>query len=117
MARGLPAVVLVALVALGAACASPTLPLPPPSQIPAVTALDADHVVITAECASVPANAWVSLVNLATVPSEDKGVVVVASTCGGYTAHVYAHDGDTIEITYTGGLVESEPQELVIDLH
>jgi hypothetical protein len=120
MVRRLPAVLLVGLLVW--ACASPTLPLPPPSLVPTQTAgIDADHVMLNAECGSVEANVYVQILNLGhtggvPVPAIDFGVTVVATPCGSYAASVYAHKDDELEITQQSGLEVSTPQTIVVGM-
>jgi hypothetical protein len=113
MVRRLPAVL---LVAVGVGCASPTLPLPPPSQIPTEAAgVDADHITLSAPCGSVPGSVYVQIINVGhpggiPVPAGSTGVIVTSNLCGAYTASVYAHEDDQLEITYEEGLDVSIPQ-------
>ncbi len=119
MVRRLPAVL---LAGLGVACASPTLPLPPPSLRPTQSpGVDADHVTLSAGCASVPANVFVQVLNLGhptgtPIPNAQKGVVVGSTSCGAYTATVYAHLQDQLEITYEEGLDVSIPQSVFVGM-
>jgi hypothetical protein len=120
--RALPVVLLTGLVSLAAACDSPTLPLPPPSLIPTQTAgVDADHVTLNAACGSVYADVYVQILNLghsggAPIPNMDVGVVVAATSCGAYTASVYGHYDDLLEITQEEGITVSTPQWVTIGM-
>ncbi|MDP9152227.1 MAG: hypothetical protein M3O36_20065 [Myxococcota bacterium] len=88
-----------ALVASGLACASPTLPLPPPS-IPSVSrGADADHVVVASACGAVEPNAIVIVQNTRpTVPGDLAVSGARATGCGSWDATVYAHAGDYLEL-------------------
>ena len=115
----LPAVL---LLGTGLACASPTLPLPPPSTIPTqAVGVDADHVTINGACASVPPNVGVQVINVGhaggtPIPASSTGVIVTSSSCGSYSASVYAHQYDQLEITYVEGLDVSIPQVVQVDV-
>jgi hypothetical protein len=89
-------------VALLIACASPTLPLPPPEAIAVGAMPDPDHVTLTATCGGAPRNVFVSVVNEASyVPRDKVGVVALTDpVCGKWDATVYAHSGDWLDITY-----------------
>ncbi len=98
----LTAVSLVA--ALAAACASPTLPLPPPEEIAVAPGPDADHVTLTAMCGGAPRNVVIIVVNegfTAPVPLDKAvGGAITDPTCGKWDSTVYAHSGDLLDITY-----------------
>jgi hypothetical protein len=90
-----------ALLALGvaAACESPTLPLPPPATPDVTAGVDSAHVNLSSPCGGVENNADVEIINTnPTVPAGDLGVVVGASGCGSWSAQVYAHAGDELNI-------------------
>lgn len=96
MPRHLPAALALGLVL---ACASPTLPLPPP-QAPDQLMTDADHVLLTSGCGGVEPNAFVMVVNTSLPANgEPLGVVLDATACGSWAAKVYAHPMDVLDIT------------------
>lgn len=97
------------------ACASPTLPLPPP-ELPTVEAgADLDHVHLTADCGGVEANAVIVIINENPAIAGDLAVSgALASSCGKWDATVYAHKGDALNITQESGTDRSLPTELVI---
>ncbi len=103
-------------------CASPTLPLPPPSPDPTQTAgIDADHVVLTAVCGSVDPDVYVDIINLghaggSPIPAGQTGVIVTATSCGAYQATVFAHQYDKLEITYQENLQVSLPQMVTVGM-
>jgi hypothetical protein len=117
MLRRLTAVL---LVGQGVACASPTLPLPPPSGMATQTAgVDADHVMLSEICDSVPGSSYVQIVNTGhpggpAIPNIDTGVIVFSSPCGAFSASVYGHAYDKLEITYEVGFEVSLPQSVTI---
>ena len=83
------------------ACASPTLPLPPPEAPTQTPGVDADHIKLTAGCGGAEGGADIIIINQtlqASVPS-DVGVVSLASACGAWEADVLAHTGDVLAIT------------------
>jgi hypothetical protein len=82
------------------ACASPTLPLPPPG-IPTQVMADATHVQLTSACGGVEPRTNVTVTNQTrTDPSGPgvEGLVVQASTCGSWGAKLYAMPGDQVTI-------------------
>lgn len=92
------------------ACASPTLPLPPPATPDIAAGEDADHVLLTSGCGGVEGNANVEVVNTnPTVPLNETGVVATATACGSWNAQVYAHAGDELSITQQAENQESTP--------
>jgi hypothetical protein len=100
MPRRLPAVLALGLVL---ACASPTLPLPPP-QAPDQLMTDADHVLLTSGCGGVEPSAFVTVLNTSLPASgEPLGVVLEATTCGSWSAKLYAHPTDVLDITQQVG--------------
>lgn len=81
------------------ACASPTLPLPPPSTPSLARGVDADHVVLASACGGAEPNAIVVVQNTRTsVPGDQAISGARASGCGAWDAAVYAHAGDYLEI-------------------
>jgi hypothetical protein len=91
--------------ALGvAACASPTLPLPPPFR-PDVSQVDASGVVtLTGAPGAVPAGAVVYGYDL----RDGRGDIFRAPDDGSFVLHVPAQAGDSISIWYEQGTVQSE---------
>jgi hypothetical protein len=90
-----------AALALIAACASPTLPLPPPTPPTMVQGEDADHINLFAPCGGAEPSALIVVINTNTsVPSDEqvRGVFADAS-CGSWQIlNVYAHNGDVLNI-------------------
>jgi hypothetical protein len=102
MLRRVLAVAPLAALVLVLACASPTLPLPPP-EIPTVgMGADANHVLLTATCGGVEGGAEVVVVNN-TAPPLEKLRGAYATTCGSWQAEIWAHSGDVLEITQVVG--------------
>jgi hypothetical protein len=102
-------------VALSVACASPTLPLPPPVA-PTVTAgSDANHFKLTALCGGVEAGAVVVIENIDTNLANDQRISgAIASPCGSWDAIVYANRGDVLNITQDNGSIVSSPEVIQI---
>jgi hypothetical protein len=91
------------------ACASPTLPLPPPGYPSVGTGPDADHVVLASPCGGVEPWATVVIVNENTsLPSDERGAVAFADQCGAWGASVYAHAGDWLEVWQESGTSKSD---------
>jgi hypothetical protein len=100
------------LVVLGAACASPTLPLPPPMQPDQTSGPDSDHIKLSAGCGSEDPNAVIVIVNTnGQVPDDQAVSGAVVTTCGSWDATVYAHTGDILDITQEIGTERSQPLE------
>ncbi len=92
---------------LGVACASPTLPLPPP-ELPSQTSLDADHIVLSAGCGGAEANAIILILNENPMLRADQAVSgTIASPCGQWDAVVYAHSGDQLDISQQADALSS----------
>jgi hypothetical protein len=105
MVRRVFAVVCVAAsVALGAACASPTLPLPPP-EVPTIgPGSDADHVVLSSPCGGAEPNVDVLVTNTTpTVPTSDVVTATRADGCGSWNLQVYAHKNDVLDVQQISG--------------
>lgn len=108
MLRRLLAVGLV--VALALACASPTLPLPPPAVPTVGPAADADHVKLSAPCGGAEGNAVIVIINTnASVPNDQAVSGSRADACGAWDATVFAHAGDYLNITQEFGTTRSQP--------
>jgi hypothetical protein len=89
---------------LALACASPTLPLPPPVLPMQTAGVDADHITLSGACGSVENSAVVLVINANPQVAGDKAVSgALASTCGQWDASVFAHSGDTLEVTQLAG--------------
>jgi hypothetical protein len=98
-ATGRSAGVLALAMLLGLACASPTLPLPPPELPTQTVGVDADHIVLSADCGGAEANAIILIVNENPTLRGDQAVSgSIASACGKWDAVVYAHMGDRLDI-------------------
>jgi hypothetical protein len=96
--------------ALVAACASPTLPLPPPEEPVLGAGPDADHVKLTVACGGADPQALIVIVNTnPTVPGDLAVSGALVDSCGGWDATVYAHNGDSLDITQQIGTEESQP--------
>jgi hypothetical protein len=98
-----------AIAAEALACASPTLPLPPPGYPSVGAGPDADHVVLASPCGGVQPWATVVIVNENTsLPSDERGTVSFADGCGAWSASVYAHAGDWLEVWQVSGTSMSD---------
>jgi hypothetical protein len=92
---GLPALAML----VGLACASPTLPLPPPELPSQSQGVDADHIVLSTDCGGAEANAVIVIVNENPTLRGDQAVSgSIASPCGKWDAVVFAHTGDRLDI-------------------
>ena len=90
------------LLVLVLACASPTLPLPPP-EIPTVgMGTDANHVKLTATCGGAEGGALIVVVNNVAPAGQQVGGGY-ATACGSWEAEIWAHKGDALEITQEVG--------------
>jgi hypothetical protein len=90
------------------ACASPTLPLPPPLAPTQTETADADHVKLAAPCGGAEPSALIVILN--TNPSLAGDMAVsgsLANNCGAWDAIVYAHRGDVLSITQEMGTESS----------
>jgi hypothetical protein len=96
------------LVAGVVACASPTLPLPPPSLPTQMATADADYVSLRGDCGNAEDGALVITVNRGTDVPADRAIGgAVADNCGAWEAAIFAHKGDTIEISQQAGTTVS----------
>jgi hypothetical protein len=85
-----------------AACASPTLPLPPPT-IPMQSAgVDADHITLSSPCGGAEADALIIIINRSQPPDRAVGGSE-ANDCGAWDASVLAHSGDVLNISQESG--------------
>ncbi len=99
-AIGRSAGVLALATLLGLACASPTLPLPPPELPSQTSGADADHIILSADCGGAEANAILVIVNENPTLRGDQAVSgSIASPCGKWDAVVYGHLGDRLDIS------------------
>ncbi len=98
-----------------AACDSPTLPLPPPEAPTLEAGSDINHIKLVAGCGGAEPNAVIVIVNLNPVVPGDMAVSgALASNCGAWDAMVYAHSGDTIDITQEFGETRSLPETVQV---
>jgi hypothetical protein len=116
MLRRVPAVGLVAVfVAAALACASPTLPLPPPLLPTEGPGPDANHIRLSAPCGGAEPNAVIIVVNEnPTVPGDLAVGGSLANNCGQWDAIVYAHKGDLLQITQEQGSAASPPTDVQV---
>jgi hypothetical protein len=85
---------------IAAACASPTLPLPPPETPEILAGADADHVKLESPCGGAEDDATIVIINTnPTVPGNEAVGGAIASDCGAWNTQVYAHVGDVLNIT------------------
>jgi hypothetical protein len=93
-------------VAFAVACASPTLPLPPPS-VPSITETDATHVTLSSVHGAEP-NAVVVIYNRNPAVSLQERVTGVQADAGGsWTQTIVASNGDVVDITQEFGSTQS----------
>jgi hypothetical protein len=98
------------LLAPSGACVSPTLPLPPPEAPTLEPGADIDHIKLVAGCGGAESDAVIVIVNSNSLVPGDLAVSgSLASPCGAWDAVVYAHSGDTLEITQEFGETRSPP--------
>jgi hypothetical protein len=106
-------------VALVLACASPTLPLPPP-EAPDQAVVDAEHVTLTAGCGGAEAQATIVIQNQGVngqgdpAPGNIWGSTVPATECGSWSATVFARANDTLMITQQYGSAISIPAYITV---
>jgi hypothetical protein len=89
-----------------AACATPTLPLPPPEAPTQAPGIDADHVELSADCGGAEGGALIVVLNQSVAPDLAVGGSE-ANACGAWDASIYAHSGDVLSITQQAGGVSS----------
>jgi|CZKU01.1.fsa_nt_gi hypothetical protein len=98
---------------LALACASPTLPLPPPELPTQTVGVDADHITLSAGCGAVESEAVVIIINESPAVPGDKAVSgALANACGQWDASVFAHSGDWLQVTQVADS-ETSPRTLV----
>jgi hypothetical protein len=113
MERRLPAALAAVLVI---ACASPTLPLPPPG-VPTQVMVDSQHVQLVSNCGSVEPAASVVVVNETRTDPTNQGVsgyVINATSCGSWQKTVFALVGDRITITQSSDTTDQSLPATVI---
>jgi hypothetical protein len=97
---------------LALACASPTLPLPPPEEPTVLTGAgsDANHVKLVVPCGGAQPGAVIVIINdNTTVPPDQAVSGSLVDSCGGWDANVFAHAGDFLTITQEIGIQRSQP--------
>ena len=100
-------------IAFAVACASPTLPLPPPS-IPALSRTDSTHVVLSS-LGGVEGNAIVVIYNRnPNVSLQQRVTGVQADASGSWTQTVVASLNDVVDITQEFGTTQSPPTTVQI---
>jgi hypothetical protein len=88
----------VSLVVAGvAACASPTLPLPPPAVPTIEPGAMAGQVHLTSPCGGVEGGATVLVINN-NEPAAQRDAVTVSDNCGGWSLNAYANKGDYLQV-------------------
>jgi hypothetical protein len=103
-------VVVLGATVVGVACASPTLPLPPPIQPTVSMGSDADHVKLSSICGGAEGGAIIIVENSNTaVPNDERIGGAVATPCGSWDATVYAHHGDVLNVSQESGTDVSPP--------
>lgn len=103
-----------ACLALGLACTSPTLPLPPPAAPSITTGLAPDTVKLASVQGVLP-NALVLVVNRnEEVPREKRVFGTIADEQGSYAIEVYAHPGDSLDVSQESGAVRSPPVTVLV---
>jgi hypothetical protein len=102
-----------AIAALAMACASPTLPLPPPDEVSIAQGLDTAHVRLSGKCGSALASAVIVIINENPSVAPDLAVSGALTTnCGAWDASVFAQTGDWLEVTQTLNGATSIPKDL-----
>jgi hypothetical protein len=112
--RGLGVVALAVVAVLGSACASPTLPLPPPLVPTIGPGAMAGQVHLSSGCGGVQDSAYVLVTNN-NEPSAHRAVATVADTCGSWSLDTWANKGDTLEIQQIVGAEISDA--LIVQVH
>jgi hypothetical protein len=103
---------------LGAGCASPTLPLPPPEEPLIGAGTDADHVKLAVPCGGATPGAVIVIINTNnTVPPDQAVSGSLVTACGAWDATVYAHTGDFLTITQEIGAERSQPTVVEVQSH
>jgi hypothetical protein len=109
---------LLAAIASAVACASPTLPLPPPEAPTMSRGPDADHIALTASCGSAAQSAIINIVNTnPAIPGDLSVTASTANACGGWDApSVLAHNGDVLNITQQFAGEVSDATSVAVDV-
>ncbi len=98
------------LLAFALACASPTLPLPPPEAPTIEPGVDSEHVKLVAGCGGTQPAAVIVIVNRrVSLPGDQAVSGARADGCGAWDAVVFAHAGDVLDITQEAGTDLSTP--------
>ena len=99
------------------ACASPTLPLPPPEAPSVAAGPDADHIALTAPCGAAEPSAILVVDNTNPMVANDQAISgTVADPCGSWNVpSVFAHNGDVLNITQQFGALISDSVTVVVD--
>jgi hypothetical protein len=94
----------VSVVVAGVACASPTLPLPPP-EIPTIgPGSDADHVKLSSPCGGAEPDVDILVTNENTnLPISDQIGATRSDNCGSWSLDAYAHKGDYLDVEQISG--------------
>jgi hypothetical protein len=108
-------------VALVLACASPTLPLPPP-EAPSIATVDATHVNLVAPCGGAIPTAQIAVSNQGVNDQGDPdpgymgetSTGATATQCGSWQLTVYARVNDVLMITQTNDNQVSLPVYVVV---
>jgi hypothetical protein len=96
------------------ACASPTLPLPPP-ELPQVTSSDGHTFLLSGSCGGAEANATIVIVDTNPLLKLDQRVFgSQTDSCGAWDATITASYGDGIELTQTFGTTRSSPRTFLL---
>jgi hypothetical protein len=98
-----------------AACASPTLPLPPPEAPTLEAGADANHLKLVAPCGGAESGAVIVIINTNPALAGDLAVNgSLVNACGAWDAVVYAHTGDALDITQEFGQTRSPPTVVLV---
>ena len=104
--------------ACATACASPTLPLPPPLAPSVSAGSDADHVTLTAACNPSEHDLVIQVVNEGggdqPVPPGKAVGGAIADSCGAWQTEMFAHRGDGLVVTYVLDQAISQPTLVTI---
>jgi hypothetical protein len=104
-----------ALLSGALACASPTLPLPPPVAPTVETTTDALHVKLVAGCGGALPQATVVVVNRRpSLPGDQAVSGALADSCGAWDAIVVAQSGDVLDVTQESGTDTSPPVTVTV---
>jgi hypothetical protein len=91
-------------------CLSPTLPLPPPERPTLEPTSDVDHIKLVADRGGAESNAIIVIVNSNSLVPNDLAVSGSrADVWGAWSAVVFAHTGDVLNISQEVGNSRSPP--------